>query len=441
MKNKKAVSAIVSTILLILISFIAVMIVWNVMRGIAKRSQDTSTTNIATMFVGMNIEGSVYVHYSSDPATPSRLKFSVTRGFDSANIGELRITVTGLDSSNNEKTLIFNEPAPGPLGTRAYDLIIEGIESNANIVINPIETTTQKPLEKVEYEVDASDVEPLTSSVWTGFTGSTPDVGTCTESNVSKSIVCTDGIMEDTREITNSSCGKSTEVARGAYCLPEDYVSYWKFDGNANDEKGINDGILTGGASCVFEASRDYESIGTANVLSLDGVDDYVSTTKTMAEMGIDPINKDISISAWFKTSNVGIQYIINNYHWGWVLGVGYVDNANKKLCVTNYEGALGYERYCSSSFVNDGIWHHAFAIIYKDGTDPVLYLDNIPQSSDMHLDARVVRIVDTGKDIMIGRRSATADRFFNGNIDNVMIYNKALSANEVEAIYNLQKV
>ena len=255
-KNKKAVAAIVSTILLILISFIAVTIVWNVVSGVVKKSQTNSNTNLDTMFVGMNIEGgSVYFATGACPPS-SNLTFSVTRSFDSANIEKLKITITGKDSGGNSVTSYFNVTAPGPLGTRAYYLDICPIIRDVAISINPLEAGTGKPLDEVEYETDNSD-RGTPPGGWSG----TPEYSyesTCTETDfVLITSFCSAGRVTELWRKTNTTCGKIEETRTEAYCLPTGYVSFWKFDDNGNDEAGANPGTLTGGGNLVRHGNAE----------------------------------------------------------------------------------------------------------------------------------------------------------------------------------------
>ncbi len=73
--------------------------------------------------------------------------------------------------------------------------------------------------------------------------------------------------------------------------FPSDYVAYWKFNGNTNDEKGQNNGTLQNGASIVTDATK-------GQVASFDGVDDFV---KVPDSNSLDMGRGSLSISAWFK--------------------------------------------------------------------------------------------------------------------------------------------
>jgi len=67
-------------------------------------------------------------------------------------------------------------------------------------------------------------------------------------------------------------------------------VGWWKFDGNANDSAGINNGTLIGGPS--FVAGK----IGS-NALSFDGVDDGVDVAGTTAYANT---GSPFTMSAWY---------------------------------------------------------------------------------------------------------------------------------------------
>ena len=72
--------------------------------------------------------------------------------------------------------------------------------------------------------------------------------------------------------------------------IPTDYISWWKFEGDANDETGTNNGTLTNGASTAYNSERQ------GQVLVLDGLDDYVDVGN------FDIVGSGLTISAWFSS-------------------------------------------------------------------------------------------------------------------------------------------
>jgi len=84
-----------------------------------------------------------------------------------------------------------------------------------------------------------------------------------------------------------------------------------------------------------------------------------------------------------------------------------------------------------NSANVHDGLWHHA-AVVWDINSTATLYLDNVAVDSDTHN----ANSFFLSQNVRIGRPTNN-HRYFNGFIDDVRVYNRALTAEEVEVIYN----
>jgi hypothetical protein len=84
---------------------------------------------------------------------------------------------------------------------------------------------------------------------------------------------------------------------------------------------------------------------------------------------------------------------------------------------------------------VSDGQWHHVVAV--RQGTVTSVYVDGVKKGS---LTASGLKVVSNDEDFKIGvQEGATSNSsFFNGDIDDVLIYNKALTDAEVLELFNL---
>ena len=82
----------------------------------------------------------------------------------------------------------------------------------------------------------------------------------------------------------------------------------------------------------------------------------------------------------------------------------------------------------CALPIFNTGIWHHV-SVSY-DGTDIKIYLDGV-------LDGIAAKSLNTGSgELRIGFESANAF-YTDMNFDEVYIYNKALTTDQITALYN----
>ena len=83
------------------------------------------------------------------------------------------------------------------------------------------------------------------------------------------------------------------------------------------------------------------------------------------------------------------------------------------------------------SDNINDGNWHQIFCVY--NSTNVILYVDGNQYGNIPALTGNI----RTGlQNVGIGARSAGASKF-NGSIDEVMIFNRGLSASEIQSLYN----
>jgi hypothetical protein len=204
--------------------------------------------------------------------------------------------------------------------------------------------------------------------------------------------------------------------------IPSEYISYWKFEGNTNDEKGRNDGTLMDNAAIISDSVR-------GSVLSLDGAGDYVDVPND-ASLNI---SGPLTISAWIKNENDKDSYqdIVAKgrgfdtggaYSLAWL---GSNDNAYFFLRNPTNDGYVN----ARTSLPYDNNWHHVAAVY--NGTNGIVYVDG--SSAGGMISATVSPIWQNNKNVLIG-----GSMWFKGSIDDVMIFNKSLSEEEVQKIYCL---
>src|SRR3990167_8810255 len=216
-------------------------------------------------------------------------------------------------------------------------------------------------------------------------------------------------------------------------------VGYWSFDGKdmagvkAYDRSGQgNDGTLTNGpASAIGRIGQG---------LSFDGSNDYVNTNYAPTISS----GTSFSLSVWFKTT-------------GTVLGdeifSSLITGGSPHIILSTVNGACtpataiiwdvkddaGTGVFtCASKTFNDGLWHHAVGIIDRATQTSRLYVDNILQDSDSISTFGAFTL--TGNPFFIGARDGGGSDsvHFPGSIDDVRVYNRALSADEIKRLYKI---
>lgn len=200
---------------------------------------------------------------------------------------------------------------------------------------------------------------------------------------------------------------------------------YWRFNGSAFDSSGYaRGGSLVDNAGFVTDSER-------GQVLSLDGDGDYVQITGYKGVTGL----TTRTVSAWIDTEMAGAGDIVS---WGeaatgktWLLYINSVGGLRIAL-----KG--GYIQTTSLD-LRDGTWHHVAAVLpmgYINVADVELYVDGVKMTNT----ASSSRTIDTSSmsDVKIGILDDGQNRFFDGLIDDVHIYNRALDGGEIAALAGL---
>jgi len=212
------------------------------------------------------------------------------------------------------------------------------------------------------------------------------------------------------------------DFAAGDMAAFKGLLGHWSFDegsgSTAMDASGLgNDGTITG-AEWIPGKVGD-------GALRFDGTTAMV----TVPHSPVMTLTDQLTISAWcYLNSTEGNQNVLQKEYMaiGEIREGGFANvlNINNSWLIFNYtmhaDGFLGS-------------WHH-IAMTY-DGTQVVNYLDG--QVDTTYSQTGVVQA--TTADLGIGANSPWNDANFNGNIDDVRLYNIALSASEIEDVFTTE--
>ena len=197
-------------------------------------------------------------------------------------------------------------------------------------------------------------------------------------------------------------------------------VGHWQLDSNANDSSGYgNHGTLNGNPQWVAGI------VGTA-ALDFNGTNDYVDCG---ADSSLD-ITDEITIAAWVKID-------VFEY-WDGIVTKGIEQSPyamqmwgdGSLRFAANWDspaGGSGGGTWNSNSKMVAGEWVHA-AISY-DGSTIRFYIDGGPDSLEVTA-ALTFGIVD--QSLILGCDFPGGDEYFDGVMDDVRIYDYALSDGEV---------
>ncbi|MFA5021448.1 MAG: LamG domain-containing protein, partial [Patescibacteria group bacterium] len=227
-------------------------------------------------------------------------------------------------------------------------------------------------------------------------------------------------------------------------------VGYWSFDGQYTTSTDGTKDVSNNGNWGSFNGGVKPVGGISGQALSFDGVDDYV---KLESDEGLN-LAANLTLEAWINYNGTGSTTIIDRREQcpasvrGWSQYHLSVSNSviNYNIDRTsNCSGGSGGDRYEGSSAVTANEWHHvAVTVIDNDnfsgGRTVKMYLDGNLESVTQTLDLGDSSSfsVDRNYNNFIGARSDVADYIYssNGLIDEVRIYNRALSADEVKQHY-----
>ena len=206
-------------------------------------------------------------------------------------------------------------------------------------------------------------------------------------------------------------------------------IDRWKLDETegsvAQNSVSDNHGILHGEPLWQpVDGKKD-------GVLAFDGIDDYVETGFVL-----DPFGGAFSAFAWIKAGEPG-QVIISQTDGPNGAGETWLgaDTSDGKL-MTGLRAPSGRSPappMITDAVITDGQWHH-IGIVVTEQKVRHLYVDGIRVA----FDTQPVLLPSSDGDLYIGAgKSLDTGTFFSGMIDDLRIYNKALSAENIEALAN----
>ena len=162
--------------------------------------------------------------------------------------------------------------------------------------------------------------------------------------------------------------------------------------------------------------------------LSFNGSDEYVST-------GFNIATGNKTISFWFKSSYSGYQSVLGDATDGFVLG-NFTSQLSTPQAISYTDQDTGKKFGITGSVTDefaDGNWHH---FVYTYDGNSKIYIDGaertISYRSDTTSSDDIVIIDNLGLGLNL-----TGYPFYNGDMDEVAVWNRALELADVQRIYN----
>lgn len=229
--------------------------------------------------------------------------------------------------------------------------------------------------------------------------------------------------------------GNKYEPKTGCITPPSNMVAWWSFDFSSKDSPQDLAGYNNFGTKMNGPISVAGKVLGA---LQFDGVEDYIEV-KDHSELNFG--TGDFSFDAWIKTdAKTGVEVIVDkrkgyNTGYSFFLNDGYLS-----LQLADGSGFSGYTNYASPVFVADANWHHiAITVSRKSRLGILFYLDGVStQFGDPTSHPATLTNTDN---LRIGRNSSAGSNdpigTFKGILDEIELFNRVLTPQEVKAIYN----
>ncbi len=212
-------------------------------------------------------------------------------------------------------------------------------------------------------------------------------------------------------------------------------VGWWPFNGNANDESG------NGNHGTVNGAALTADRIGKANnAYKFNGAEKIVIQNTILTNDFTDQ-----STSVWINTK-VGATTIMSDRGknggypgYFWYKNSLFVDSIGDWRSVSHNNNCVNESYSKSNSSVIDGNWHHLLIVWDSKNNLIKLYTDGVLTKTNTSINKNCYGNV--GQPLTIGcfpGYPGISDlSFYNGLIDDIAIYNRALSEQEITNLYN----
>lgn len=201
-------------------------------------------------------------------------------------------------------------------------------------------------------------------------------------------------------------------------------VAYWDFEGNFQDQIGAFHGTAAGAETIPFVAGKT----GFGKAIKMNGEDQEIEITGGEPD---DLAFQDgsMSIAGWFKVDafDTDWQALVAK-------GEGSSWRVHRRGGESGFAHAGGTGEGPAGVAVNDGNWHHFAAISDKDAVNfgTALYVDGVQYT----VNANAPVLAANGKRMMIGENPDALGREWEGEIDDLAVWNRVLTEAEIGQLY-----
>jgi prepilin-type N-terminal cleavage/methylation domain-containing protein len=213
-------------------------------------------------------------------------------------------------------------------------------------------------------------------------------------------------------------------------------VSEWIFEEGAGtstiDTVGANNGTLTNFNFNSVSGWRSGSSCASGGCLQFDGVDDYINVSDSSDRFNL---SNNLTVSAWVRPASAGSSSgleILSKYA---SASGPYISYGLEWYDTNKFSFSLGgtdntfTTLYSATQTINN--WY--FVVGTYDGANATIYINGVLSNSAPFI--KSLKYVN-GQPLTIGTWYGGGANYFNGSIDEVRIYNAALTASVIREQY-----
>jgi len=221
-----------------------------------------------------------------------------------------------------------------------------------------------------------------------------------------------------------------------SYVPANGLVGWWPFNGNANDESGNGNNGTVNGATLTTDRNGNVNA-----AYSFDGVNDNIDVADNVGFGFL--LNNSYTVNHWvFLNNTTGTQNFIGqgdgegqyqNRFWR-----SYLNQGNYKIHIRG-NGSDPFDTYCTSPVQSTGQWV-MMTMVRNYNSNLVLYINGIQVMSQQDITGSASNFTQT-RNILFGcffdAAQNSNSNFLNGSLDDIGIWNRALTPCEIQALHN----
>lgn len=208
-------------------------------------------------------------------------------------------------------------------------------------------------------------------------------------------------------------------------------VAHYRFEGDANDATPYNNHGAIGGNPTFEPVTNRPNAAGMAIVFDGDG-------DSIIVPNAVQLISDYATVSFWIRVDaqnlNDAEAYVLDFGHWNerWKISLP----QHLKIVWTTNGNNLQFDHFISDMDSKDGnelvlgFWWYVTMV--HDGTDDIIYIDGV----EVNRKPVATKLNSTALPFGMGNNPVEGGQFFHGALDEVKLYNKALTGDEIEKLY-----